>query len=360
MRRPAFSSGPPRPRARGRRASLGVVLAGSATVYTVVALLRLPAWSRFTPVEAAGAAGFAAALAVLAWRAHRETDPERRRLRRRFESNTAALAALAVLIALAGMVALAPVLGGADPVAVGPVDARYAPPSASHPMGTDRFARDVWSRVAHGGRATFALCLLAVGLAVVIGTAVGAVSGAVPARADDALMRVVDGMLAFPRILLLLTVVAVAPPGALTLGVALAATGWMGIARIVRGEVRRMREREFVEAAVAAGAGRVRLVWRHMLPNTTGHVVVAATLNAGAVVVLESSLSFLGLGIQPPAPSWGAMVFEGRDALSHAWWVSAFPALAITTAVVALNLVGDGLRDALQARDPAAGGAHGR
>jgi peptide/nickel transport system permease protein len=340
-----------RPQGR-RRASVGAVLAASAIVYTGVALLRAPSWTRFTAPEAGGAAGFAAALFVLSWRARRETDPERLRLRRRFESNTAALVALAVLIALSGVVALAPALGGADPLEVGPVEARYAPPSASHPMGTDRFARDVWSRVAHGGRATFALCVLAVGLAVVIGTAVGAVAGVAHPRADDALMRVVDGMLAFPRILLLLTVVALAPPGALTLGIALAATGWMGIARIVRGEMRRMRSREFVEAAVAAGAGRARLVWRHMLPNTTGHVIVAATLNAGTVVVLESSLSFLGLGIQPPAPSWGAMVFEGRDALAGAWWVSAFPALAITTAVVALNVVGDGLRDALQARDP--------
>jgi len=187
---------------------------------------------------------------------------------------------------------------------------------------------------------------------VAIGTAVGAVSGIAHRRLDDALMRVVDGMLAFPRILLLMTVVTLAPPGPVTLGIALAATGWMGIARIVRGEMRRLRGREFVEAAIAAGAGRARLVWRHLLPNTTGHVIVAATLNAGAVVMLEASLSFLGLGVQPPTPSWGAMVFEGRDALVDAWWVSAFPATAITIAVVSLNVVGDGLRDSLHARDP--------
>jgi ABC-type dipeptide/oligopeptide/nickel transport system permease subunit len=114
--------------------------------------------------------------------------------------------------------------------------------------------------------------------------------------------------------------------------------------------LRRLREREFVDAAIASGVGGARLVWRHLLPNAFGHVVVAATLNAGTVILLESSLSFLGLGVQPPTPSWGAMVFEGRSALGEAWWVSAFPALAITVAVVALNLVGDGLRDALETR----------
>jgi peptide/nickel transport system permease protein len=228
--------------------------------------------------------------------------------------------------------------------------ARYATPSASHVLGTDRLGRDVWARVAQGGRATLALCLLSVGLAGMIGVVIGAASGSAGRRTDDALMRLVDGMLAFPRILLLLTVAAVASPGVWTLGIALAATGWMGIARIVRGEVRRMREREFADAAIASGVGRVRLVWHHLLPNAVGPVIVAATLNAGTVILLESSLSFLGLGVQPPTPSWGAMVFEGRDALQSAWWVSACPAAAITLAAVAFNLVGDGLRDAFDTR----------
>jgi peptide/nickel transport system permease protein len=124
----------------------------------------------------------------------------------------------------------------------------------------------------------------------------------------------------------------------------------MGIARIVRGEVRRLREREFAEAAIASGVGRARLVWRHLLPNTVGPVVIAATLNAGTVILLESSLSFLGLGVQPPTPSWGAMVFDARDALQTAWWVAACPAAAITLAAVGFNLVGDGLRDAFNTR----------
>ena len=142
-------------------------------------------------------------------------------------------------------------------------------------------------------------------------------------------MRWVDGMLAFPRILLLLAVAALARPGAITLGLALAATGWMGIARIVRGESPSHARARIREAAIATGCGKdAAWSWRHLLPHTIGHVVVAATLNAGAVILLESSLSFLGLGVQPPVPSWGAMVFDGRDALTSAWWVSAAPALA--------------------------------
>jgi len=338
------------PDARGARGGVGVVFAAAGCVYTIVAVARAGCWSRFSPLEAVTAVAFGILLFALAWWATRDHDPERARFRRRFGSNPAALAGLVLLLAMGAVVVLAPVLSAADPVEMGAPDARYAPPGPGHPLGTDRFGRDVWSRVAHGGRATLALCFLSVGLAVVVGVLWGAASGAASARADDVLMRAVDAMLAFPRILLLLTVVSLAPPGPVTLGLALAATGWMGIARITRGEVRRLRAREFVEAAIAAGVGRARLVWRHLLPNAIGHVLVAATLNAGTVILLESSLSFLGLGVQPPTPSWGAMVFEGRDALGEAWWVSAWPALAITLAVVALNLVGDGLRDALETR----------
>jgi peptide/nickel transport system permease protein len=141
--------------------------------------------------------------------------------------------------------------------------------------------------------------------------------------------------------------VALVPPGAGTLAAFIAATGWMGMARIVRGEVRRLRAREFVDAAIATGVARPRLLAHHLLPNALGALVVAATLNAGTVIAVESALSFLGLGLSPPTPSWGGMVFEGRDVLQSAWWVSGFPAMAITLAVLALNLVGDGARDAL-------------
>jgi peptide/nickel transport system permease protein len=323
-----------------------------ASAYAIALILRAGSWSRFTPGEAVTAVAFGVLLGILGYESRR-TGAHGARFRARFAANRAALAGLALLLVLTAVVVLAPVVSG-DPGDLGD-GVRYAAPDDAHALGTDRLGRDVWARVAHGGRATLALCIIAVSLAVVIGVAVGALAGIAGRRTDDALMRVVDGMLAFPRIVLLLTVAAFAAPGPGTLALALAATGWMGIARIVRGEVRRMREREFADAAIAAGAGKMRLVWRHLLPNTVGPVVVAATLNAGTVILLESSLSFLGLGVQPPAPSWGAMVFEGRDALQSAWWVSACPAAAITFAAMAFNLVGDGLRDAFDTRATPAG-----
>ncbi|HEX5131801.1 MAG TPA: ABC transporter permease [Candidatus Krumholzibacteria bacterium] len=271
----------------------------------------------------------------------------------RFDANPFAVGALAVLIAMVWMAVMAPLLVGVGPTELtSPSLTRYARPDLVHPMGTDRFGRDVWARVVYGGRASFGVCGLSVVLAALLGVVVGGVAGSAPRRVDDMLMRVVDGMLSFPRLLLLLAAVAFLPPGPVVLATIIAATSWMGVARIVRAEVRRMRGREFVEAAVAAGVGRARIVIHHILPNVMGHVVVAATLGAGTVILMESSLSFLGLGVQPPTPSWGSIVFEGRDALATAWWVSAFPALAITLAVISLNVIGDGIRDALDARIP--------
>jgi peptide/nickel transport system permease protein len=329
---------------RGARAVFG------AAFYLVVAVVLarasvwtgLPAGERMAMLLLAGAL-YASALGGGVSRAMP--------IHQRFSLNTAAMVSLAVLLALVCSAVLAPLIAGADPAALTtPSVTRYAAPGIEHPLGTDRFGRDVWARLVFGGRASFAVCSLSVLLAALLGITLGALSGMAPPRVDDALMRLVDGMLSFPRLLLLLAAVAFLPPGPLALALLIAGTGWMGIARIVRGEVRRMRGREFVEAAVAAGAGRGRIVVRHILPNAAGAVVVAATLSAGTVILLESSLSFLGLGIQPPAPSWGSMVFEGRDALATAWWVSAFPAIAITLAVVSLNLIGDGIRDALDAR----------
>ncbi|HET6349358.1 MAG TPA: ABC transporter permease [Candidatus Krumholzibacteria bacterium] len=334
------------PRAGGL-SGVGVVFAVLALLFTGVLILRAGAWTRFTPLQAVTAVAFDALLVLLVIATRRSRAP-RARFAGRFAANRAAVAGAVVLVAMTAMVVLAPVISG-DPADMG-AGQRYAAPGGGHPLGTDRFGRDVWARVAHGGEVSLALCIMAVGLGTLLGVLIGTAAGTAGRRTDDVLMRVVDGMLSFPRILLLLMVAALAAPGVWTLGISLAATGWMGIARIVRGEVRRMREREFVDAAIASGVGKMGLVWRHLLPNTVGPVVVAATLNAGTVILLESSLSFLGFGVQPPTPSWGAMVFEGRDALHTAWWVSAWPALAITLAAAAFNLVGDGLRDAFNAR----------
>jgi peptide/nickel transport system permease protein len=333
----------------GRR-GVGAVLAGAAVLYAGVVVARAAHWSDLSRSDATAVVAFGALLFAGAAASARIARGDMRRTRRRLGANRAALAGLAILAVMVSVAVLAPLVSG-DPSQMGsPSRDRYQAPGGDHVLGTDRFGRDVWSRVAHGARVSFALSALSVTLAVAFGTWVGALAGIAPARTDDVIMRGVDGMLAFPRLLLLLTVVALAPPGLLTLGLAVAATGWMGVARIVRGEVRRMRSREFVEAAIATGVGRARLVARHLLPNAVGHVVVAATLNAGTVILLESSLSFLGLGVQPPTPSWGSMIFDGRDALATAWWVSAFPALAVTVSVLGLNLLGDGLRDALDAR----------
>lgn len=330
--------------AAGRR-GVGAVLAASLSAYTIVALARIGVVGGLPPEERGVVlAGWFLLYAGMVWGAR-----ERGRLRRRFDADAVAIIALAVLVAMMAAAVLAPLASGAHPADVAP-ETRYEAPSPAHVMGTDRFGRDVWARVVYGARASFGVCVLSLALAVAMGTLFGSVSGMAPRRLDDAMMRMVDGLLAFPRLLLLLTAVALVPPGPGTLAVFIAATGWMGMARLVRGEVRRMRAREFVEAAVATGVGKSRLLARHLLPNALGALIVAATLNAGTVILVESSLSFLGLGLAPPTPSWGGMVFEGRDALATAWWVSAFPALAITVAVLALNLVGDGIRDALDAR----------
>jgi peptide/nickel transport system permease protein len=270
---------------------------------------------------------------------------------RRFRGNGTATAGLAVVLVIFCAAILAPVLGAGNPIEQAHSgSARYLPPSPGHPLGTDKFGRDVWSRVLYGARTSLGIAVISALLSALIGVLYGAAAGLSGRRADDAMMRLVDGLLAFPRVVLVLTLVALFPNSTGLLIAAITATGWMGMARIVRGEMLRMREREFVQAAVASGLGRGRLVIRHILPNALGPVVVAATLGAGAVILLEAYLSFLGLGVQPPAPSWGGMVYDGRDVLLDAWWVSAMPALAITLSVVAVNLIGDGLRDALDAK----------
>jgi peptide/nickel transport system permease protein len=273
------------------------------------------------------------------------------RLARRYRASATAVAGFWVFLMLVCTAILAPVLVVTDPTAQeSPVVTRYQAPSAAHPMGTDKFGRDVYSRVLYGARTSLSISVISVLLAVMLGLLVGVFSGYVGGRVDDVVMRIVDGLLSFPRLLFVLTLVALFSNSYLLLVFVIAATGWMGAARLVRGEILRVKKREFVQAAMATGMGGLRLVLRHLLPNAAGPVIVAATLNVGGVILLESYLSFLGLGIQPPQPSWGAMVYEGREMLLEAWWVSAFPAALIVVAVVASNLMGDGLRDAMDVR----------
>lgn len=220
-------------------------------------------------------------------------------------------------------------------------------PSASHWLGTDHLSRDVLSRVVYGARVSLAVAAGAVALAVSVGALVGLITGYAGGWLDAVLMRVVDGALAIPRLFLLLLVAAAIehiPLAVLVLAIGL--TGWFGTSRVVRAEVLRLSQLEFVRSAEALGAGRRRVMFRHLLPNVLGPITVASTLAVGDVILLEAGLSFLGLGVQPPTPSWGGMIFDAKADIVSAPWTTLAPGLAIVLTVLAVNLVGEALRDA--------------
>lgn len=231
-----------------------------------------------------------------------------------------------------------------------------APPSAVHLMGTDQLSRDIFSRLLYGARISLSIGLLAVGISVTVGTLLGAVAGYLGGWVDVVVMRAVDMFMAFPRLVLLIAIVAFFDYSIFLIIVALALTQWPFTTRVVRGEMLSLREREFTDAARALGFSRTRIIFRHLLPNAMAPVIVAATLGIGNTIILEAGLSFLGLGVRPPASSWGIMVAAGRSYLSDAWWIATFPGLAIVFVVLAINLMGDGLRDALDPRQAARGG----
>lgn len=227
---------------------------------------------------------------------------------------------------------------------------RLLPPSPGHLLGTDAYGRDVLSRLLFGARISLSIGFLAVAISVTIGTVLGAVSGYLGGWVDGVVMRFVDLVISFPSLVLLVAVVALFQPSIFTLVVVLGLTQWPGPTRIVRGEVLSLREREFVQAARALGYSRSRIVARHLVPNVLAPIIVAATLGIGQTIVLEAGLSFLGLGVQSPTPSWGTMVVHGMDRLTDMWWLSAVPGTAIVLTVLAFNVVGDGLRDVLDPR----------
>jgi len=238
----------------------------------------------------------------------------------------------------------------------GDMSLRLAHPTSVHIMGTDQFSQDVFSRILYGARISLIIGLLAIGVSVTLGTLLGAVAGYWGGWTDMVIMRLVDMVMAFPRLVLLIVMVALFRANIFVVIVALAFTQWPFTARMVRGEILAMKEREFAEAARALGFSRRRILLRHLLPNAMGPLIVVATLGIGNAIVLEAGLSFLNLGVRSSSPSWGAMVNAGRDHLLDAWWVATFPALAIVLVVLAFNLVGDGLRDALDPRQGDGGG----
>ena len=261
---------------------------------------------------------------------------------------------LATLVGLMLAALLVPLFTRTDPLAIGDVLAsRYVPPGGTdalghfHLLGTDRFGRDLFVRMMLAGRVSLAVGITGSLLASLVGVAIGALAAWRGGIIDRVAMGVTDALLAIPRLILLLLCAALWRPGLGMVVVVLVATGWMGIARLVRSEVLGIRERPYVEAASALGIRPWRLVLRHVLPNALGPAIVATTLGVGSAILLESGLSFLGLGIQPPYPSWGNMIAGGRDVIVSAPWVAIAPGLALIVTVLASTLLGDSLRDQL-------------
>ena len=274
---------------------------------------------------------------------------EIRQFWRTFSRNQLAVCGSVVVAVLVVLAVLAPLLAPWDPSRL---DTKQilAPPSNSHWLGTDQLGRDVLSRVLYGSRISLAVGFVSVGIAMLIGVLLGSAAGYHGGMVDTVIMRLVDLMLVFPRFFLLLAVLALLKPSIWTIMSIIGLTGWMGVARLVRAEFLTLREREFVIWSEAVGAGALRVVFRHILPNALAPVLVAMTLGIPAAILTESGLSFLGLGVQPPYATWGNILNDGKDVLEVAWWMTLYPGLAILITVLSYNLMGEGIRDALDPR----------
>jgi peptide/nickel transport system permease protein len=329
-----------------RGAELGAAFAGRAldvkiafafALLGVVGLPALSAWDcrrlrRATPASRAG-------------------ESQWKSVYRRFMRNRVARSGLVLVVCLYCVAILAPLLATHDPNAQDDiVRTRYQAPGAEFKLGTDKFGRDILSRIIYGSRISLSIGFVAVAIAITLGTLLGALSGYFGAKTDWVIMRFVDVLIAFPRLFIVLTLIAIFSPEIWLIIAVLGATSWMGVARLVRGQILSLKEREFIQATRALGLPHPRVILRHVLPNTLSPVIVAATLMIGDVILTEAVLSFLGLGVQPPTASWGNIINQGRDNLLGAWWIATFPGLAIVLTVVSYNLLGDGLRDALDPR----------
>lgn len=276
-------------------------------------------------------------------------------LLRRLIRRRTALFGLVVVTAVALAALMAPVLAPFDPVAQD-IGQRLKPPgwagpdSRAHWLGTDHLGRDILGRILFGARIALVVALAAVAIAGTLGLVIGLMSGYFGGHVDDLFMRLADIQLAFPFILLALAVIGVLGPSLRNIIAVVGVSGWVVYARIVRGEVLSLREREFVQAARAVGSPPARVIVRHIVPNAFTPWLVIATLDMARVIIVESALSFLGLGVPPPTPTWGGMLADGRVYMSTAWWLATFPGLAILVTVLGLNLLGNALRDVLDPR----------
>ena len=269
----------------------------------------------------------------------------------RLKKNKLAMLGLIILCVMIGLAVFADFIADYDTVVIGQdMSQRLLTPSLEHLCGTDQFGRDVFARIIHGGRLSLSLSIISMSIAVAIGAFIGAVAGYYGGRVDDVLMRLMDILLAIPPMLMSISIVAALGQSMVNLLIALAIAYIPVFARVIRSTILSIKGQEFVEAARACGTSNARIILRHIIPNAIGPIIVEATLTMGAAILVISSLSFMGLGIEPPAPEWGTMLYEGREVIRSSPYLVIFPGIAIALSVTSLNLLGDGLRDALDPR----------
>lgn len=273
------------------------------------------------------------------------------RAARALRSDPRAWFGVSVVILLVVLAMAAPIVARHDPIQIDLIN-QLSPPSADHWLGTDIQGRDVWARLVYGARISLSVGIVSQGIALLLGVTLGLIAGYYGRWIDELVMRLADITLAFPTLLLLIAMVAALQPSLGVVFVTIGVVGWAGMARLVRGQVLVVRQLDYVQASRALGGRDARVILVHVLPGVLAPVIIAATLGVAGAIIAESSLSFLGLGVQPPTPSWGAMIADGRDLsqLRHAPWTSLFPGLAIGAAVLGFNLLGDALRDAMDPR----------
>jgi peptide/nickel transport system permease protein len=250
---------------------------------------------------------------------------------------------IAIIGFFTALAIVAPLISPYDPSVIDQTNLLMSP-SAKHLLGTDSLGRDLLSRIIFGARISLSIGLIAVGISVVIGLVFGSISGFYGGLIDSGIMRFVDIMLCFPTFYLILAVAAILGPSIFNIMIIIGLTSWMGTARLIRGEILSLKEREFIQAERAIGASNIRIISRHLIPNAIGPVLVNATLGIAGAILIESGLSFLGLGVQPPTPSWGNILIESKSTLGVAWWITVFPGVAILITILGFNFISEGLK----------------